>query len=248
VDPLPFFRRGLRDLEKAAALAPNDMLVQNNLGLGYHTRFLFHPEGQGSRDPWGRRALRTFDETLVKFPEEWSLLGNKALVLASMGRREEAIQYYRRAIAAAGNTPTPFDAPLRELLGAREAPKPEKTEFSLFRLSRAEQAFARGDLLAAQLLLEKSLPADPAAVPAEHRGPASRGYVTLARILVRLATAKTPRVPRKTAHAMLGAAEVQLEKAVHLGFPPARLNALEDLSPLRSSPRWGKWGNAKKGD
>jgi Tfp pilus assembly protein PilF len=154
--------RGIALLERARALAPNDVHVLNSLGIALKRAGRFAD------------AAGAFDAAIAAAPRYSNAHFNKGTVLEALGEPDRARAAYEQALALEPNFP---DVPgrlsyLAAMRGDYDAAAdlairatPEAPEAALLNL--AEFAIQRGDAAAARTLSERALaraPGDPSAI------------------------------------------------------------------------------------
>jgi tetratricopeptide (TPR) repeat protein len=154
-DPRPAFLKAVEDFQAALKRSPDFDLALSNLGTTYLRladldRFLGRDESV-----WLEKALACRDKVVRVNPSWWEGHAERGAVLEQLGRTDEAIRSYEKALALARSQPRPLMEALARL---RKSTSEEIDPTRIgYHLDRADAAFDRGDYLAAAVLFERVL-------------------------------------------------------------------------------------------
>jgi tetratricopeptide (TPR) repeat protein len=101
-DPRGEYARAIEAYDEALRLKPGDATVYNGLATTHWVLGQAEESRGGSRDVHFERALSAFDRLIEKDPRTWQALANKGLILVEVGRFEEAVEAYKKALAVVG--------------------------------------------------------------------------------------------------------------------------------------------------
>jgi tetratricopeptide (TPR) repeat protein len=101
-DPRRDFAAAIGAYNEALRLKPGDSTVYNGLGTTHWVLGQAEESRGGSRDVHFERALSAFDRLIEKDPRGWQAQANKGLLLVELGRFQEAVDAYEKALAVVG--------------------------------------------------------------------------------------------------------------------------------------------------